>query len=98
MHIRIDEALQLLSDWKNQETPLQLHFVRAGVREDFRGTVHLVEDTRVEVVSQQTKVQVDVQGADFNGDSKFPAYLVCELASGDRYSFYVLRGNVSSFP
>jgi len=98
MNIRIDEALRLLTNWKNQETSLQVHLSRSGVREDFRGTIRNVEGSVIEFLDQHKKVQVDVQGADFNGDESSPGYLVCEFANADRYSFYVLRGNVNSFP
>jgi hypothetical protein len=97
MHIRLEEALTLVGIWKNQETPLQVHLSRSGVRQDLRGTIGGLQGTFVELLADQAKLQLDLQGADFNGDEASPAYLVCEFPNGDRYSFYVRGGNVSSF-
>ena len=97
MHIRLEEALTLVRIWKNQETPLQVHVSRSGVRQDLRGTIRDLQGTFVDLLADQAKLQLDLQGADFNGDESSPAYLVCEFPNGDRYSFYVRGGNVSSF-
>lgn len=95
MHIRLEEALTLLNGWRNRETPLQLHVSCSGLRQDLQGTIRDLHGTLVDVSVDQPKLQLDLQGADFNGDESSPAYLVCEFPNGDRYSFNVLRGNVA---
>ena len=50
-----------------------------------------VERHVVEVRGDLTKSNVDLQGADFNGNWSPPAYLICEFRVGGRYSFYVVR-------
>ena len=49
----------------------------------------------IELRDDRTKLQVDLQRADFNGDVSSPACLVCEFCNGERYSFYVLRNKCS---
>jgi hypothetical protein len=49
----------------------------------------------IELRDDRTKLQVDLQEADFNGDVSSPAYLVCEFRNGERYSFSVLRNRCS---
>jgi hypothetical protein len=44
----------------------------------------------IELRDDRTKVQVDLQDADFNGDVSSPPYLVCEFRNGERYSFSLL--------
>jgi hypothetical protein len=90
MHIPLDEALSLLSGWKNEGTRLRIHASGSGFRQDLRGTIQELKGTVVEVCADRTKAQLDLQGADFNGDVFFFAYLMCEFRNGDRYSFNVL--------
>jgi hypothetical protein len=94
MHIRLDEALMLLSRWRNRETSLRLHVSGSGAQHDLQGTIQDLQGTVVEVLADQAKLQLDLEGAEFNGDESTPAYLVCEFRDGNRYAFYALRGEV----
>jgi hypothetical protein len=102
MHISSEEAMSLLIGWRNEGTPLEVRLSRSGAREEVRGTIRELRETIVEVFSDSGKLQVDLQGAEFNGDksapasSNYAAYLVCEFPNGDRSSFYVLRPTKSS--
>src|ERR1700680_3412888 len=93
MHIPLDEALSLLSNWRNEGTRLRIHASGSGFRQDLRGTIRELKGTVVEVCDDQRNLQVDLQGADFNGDVSSPAYLVCEFRNGDRYSFCDVDSN-----
>ena len=96
LHIPLDEALSLLSNWRNEGTRLRIHASGSGFRQDLQGTIRELKGTVVEVCADRTQVQVDLHGADFNGDMSSPAHLVCEFHNGDRYSFDVLRHEVDS--
>ena len=91
MHIPLEEALSLLRSWRNEGTRLGIHASGSGFRQELRATIREMKGTVVELCDDRTKLQVDLQGADFNGDLSAPGYLVCEFRNGDRYSFYVLR-------
>ena len=93
MHIRLDEALTLLSRWKIRETPLNVYVSRPGSVQDLHGKVRELEGTTVEVHDDRSSLQLDLQGADFNGDGSSREYLVCEFRDGKRYSFYGLQPN-----
>jgi hypothetical protein len=101
MHISFEEAMSLLITWRNEGTPLEVRLSRSGGREDVRGTIRELRETIVEVFSDSGQLQVDLKGAEFNGDksapasSNYAAYLVCEFPNGDRSSFYVLRATRS---
>jgi hypothetical protein len=88
MHIRHDEALVLLTNWRNRKTPLNLNTSRSGLRQQLRGwMIGSLADTVVEVVQGELKLTLDVRGAEFNGGDSPRGYLVCEFRDGDRYSF-----------
>ena len=91
MHIPLDEALVLLNGWRNEGTPLRIHVSASGPPQALRGTIQELNGTVVEVHDDRTKLKVDLQGAQFNGDWSPPAYLICEFRNQGRYSFYVLR-------
>jgi hypothetical protein len=91
MHLRLDEALNLLNNWKNRETPLNVYVSRPGFLQDLNGKVRELRGTIVEVCADQSNLQLDLEGADFNGDGFTREYLVCEFRDGKRYSFYGLR-------
>jgi hypothetical protein len=93
MHISLDEALTLLNGWKNRETPLDVYVSRPGFLQDLQGKVRELQGTTVEVHADRSSLQLDLQGADFNGDGSSREYLVCEFRDGKRYSFYGLRAN-----
>ena len=38
------------------------------------------------------KLEIDLTGADLNGDPAHAQYLVCEFSDGRRYAFQVARG------
>ena len=88
MHVRLDEALTLLNNWKDRETPLNVYVSRPGFLQDLKGKVRELRGTTVEVRADQLNFQLDLQGADFNGDGFTREYLVCEFRDGKRYSFY----------
>ena len=93
MHIRLEEALGLLETWRNLGTPLQVHVSRSGAQQDVRGAIRDIRGTVVGLGIDPTYLELNLQGADFNGDEKSAAYLVCEFPNGDRYSFYLSRTN-----
>ena len=96
MHIPLDEALVLLNSWKNKGTRLRVHASGAGIRQDLpQGTIRGLRGTIVEIGDDETKLEVDLKDAEFNGDWSPPAYLICEFRDGGRYSFYALRDEVS---
>jgi hypothetical protein len=97
MHISLEEALLLLNSWRNQGTRLRIHGSGAELLQDLRGTIRELNGTIVEVCDDKRKLQVDLQGADFNGDVSSPAYLVCEFRNGGRYSFCDVGSYVYSY-
>jgi hypothetical protein len=94
MRIPLDEALVLLTGWRNEGTPLRIHVSGAGPPQELRGTIQELNGTVVEVRGDRTKLKVDLRRADFEGDWSPPAYLICEFRNRGRYSFYVMRGEV----
>jgi hypothetical protein len=87
MNITSEEAISLLEEWRTAGTPLRVHL--SG--KEFQAAIDAITGTQISLISGREKVQIDVQGADFNGDSrKVSGYLVCEFRDGDRCSFYVL--------
>src|ERR1700730_9487374 len=102
MHVSLDEAMSLLNTWSTEGVSLQVHSSRSGLREDLRGAIRALRGTIVEIISDSKELQIDLQGADFNGDkspppgSQYAGYLVCEFRNGDRCSFYVLRAAKTS--
>ena len=96
MHIPLDEALVLLNSWKDKGTRLRVHASGAGIRQDLpQSTIRGLKGTIVEIGDDETKLEVDLKDADYNGDWSPPAYLICEFRDGGRYSFYALRDEVS---
>jgi hypothetical protein len=96
MHILLDEALVLLNNWKNEGTRLRVHASGAGIRQELpQGNIRELKGTIVEIGNSETKLEVDLKDADFNGDWAPPAYLICEFRDGGRYSFHALRGEVT---
>ena len=97
MNISGEEAMSLLDSWKNGLTPLKIHSSRSGVRQDLEGVIQDLGRTIVVISSDSGKLQVDLEGAEFNGDksapasSSYSAYLICEFRNGDRCSFHTLR-------
>jgi hypothetical protein len=92
MHIPLEEALTLLGRWRDQQTSLKVHLSCSGLRQDLESRIEDLRGTVVNVSADQPKLEVDLQGADFNGDQ---SYLVCEFPNGDRCSFRVSRNTVS---
>jgi hypothetical protein len=64
-----DEALSLLGSWRNEGTRLRIHASGAGFRQDLQGTIRELKGTVVEIRDDRTKLQFDLQGADFNWGS-----------------------------
>jgi hypothetical protein len=96
MHIPLDEALVLLNSWKTEGTRLRVHASGAGIRQELpQGTIRGLRGTIVETGDDETKLEVDLKDADFNGDWSPPAYLICEFRDGGRYSFHTLRGEAT---
>ncbi len=90
MNISSEEALSLLEVWRKASTPLRVHV--AG--REFPATIGAIEGTVVSIATESEHLKLDVQGADFNGDSgagslNAGGYLVCEFRNDDRCSFYV---------
>jgi len=89
--------MSLLDSWKNEMTPVRVHSSRSGVRQDLQGVIQDLERQTVVISSESGKLQVDLEGAEFNGDKSAPAssnygaYLICEFRNGDRCSFRALR-------
>ena len=97
MNIPAEEAMSLLDSWRNEMTPLKIHSSRSGVRQDLQGVIQDLKRHVVVVSSESGNLQVDLEGAEFNGDKSAPAssnygaYLICEFRNGDRCSFHALR-------
>jgi hypothetical protein len=97
MHITIEEAISLLDVWRTQETVLDIHFSCAGNRRELHETVVGIKGGVVNLSGAEGATRLDLTGAEFNGDRRCPpnsnhgAYLVCEYANGDRWSFYAPR-------
>jgi hypothetical protein len=92
MHISSEEAFSLLKSWRNGRTALRVHL--PGQTQPVNSTIREIEGTVVRLGSDPETLQIDLHGADFNGDARKEhssrgAYLVCEFRSGDRCSFYV---------
>jgi hypothetical protein len=87
------KAFRLLEMWRSHGTTLQVNVRRSGIQQDIRSTIRKIRGTVVVVGTDQWDLEVDLQGADFNGDEKSAAYLVCEFPNGDRSSFYLSRTN-----
>ena len=89
--------MSLLDWWKDQMTSLKVHSSRSGVREDLQGVIRDRKGTFVVIAAGSGEFQLDVEGAEFNGDKSAPAsshygaYLICEFSNGDRCSFHTLR-------
>ena len=97
MNISTEEAMLLLDSWKNGKTSLKVHSSRYGVPQDIEGFIEEIRQGRVLISSDSRKLQIDLEGAEFNGDNSAPAssnygsYLICEFRDGDRCSFHALR-------
>jgi hypothetical protein len=97
MNISTKEAMSLLDSWKNGKTSLKVHCSRYGVPQDIEGVIEEIRQGRVLVSSDSRKLQIDLEGAEFNGDNSAPAsssyesYLICEFRDGDRCSFHAFR-------
>jgi hypothetical protein len=92
MHISPEEAFSILESWRNGRISLRVHL--PGQAQPVNSTIREIDGTVVHLGSDPGTLQVDLHGADFNGDARKEyssrgAYLVCEFRSGDRYSFYV---------
>lgn len=102
MNITAKEAMSLLESWKNEKTSLKVHSSRSGVQQDSRGVVQDLKRKIVFVSSEAGNLQIDLEGAEFNGDrfvpasSSYGAYLICEFRNGDRCSFHALRSKPAS--
>jgi hypothetical protein len=97
MNISAKEAMSLLDSWKDQMTSLKVHSSRSGMREDLQGIIRDRKGTFVVIAADPREFQLDLEGAEFNGDKSLPAssdyvaYLICEFSNGDRCSFHALR-------
>jgi hypothetical protein len=97
MNVSAQEAMSLLDSWKNEMTPLKIHSSRSGVRQDLQGVIQDLRGQIAVISSDSEKLQIDLEGAEFNGDKSAPAssnygaYLICEFRNGDRCSFHALR-------
>ncbi|MGD0956464.1 MAG: hypothetical protein ABR953_06480 [Candidatus Acidiferrales bacterium] len=97
MNISAEEAMSLLESWKNEMTPLKIHSSCSDVPQDLQGVIQDLKGQIAVISSDSGKLQVDLEGAEFNGDRSLPAssnygaYLICEFRNGDRCSFHALR-------
>ena len=97
MNISTEEAMWLLDSWKNRKTSLKVHSSRYGVPQDTEGFIEEIRGASVLISSALGQLQIDLEGAEFNGDKSAPststymAYLICEFRNGDRCSFHALR-------
>jgi hypothetical protein len=92
MHISPKEAFSVLEDWRNRRIALRVHL--PGQAQPVNSTIREIEGAVVRLGSDPETLQIDLHGADFNGDARTEysghgAYLVCEFRNGNRYSFYV---------
>jgi hypothetical protein len=99
MNITFDEAVSLLDTWKTAGTVLRVHLSRAGNSRELQATIKDIQGAIVRVSASVggEETEVDLTGAEFNGDRRLApnssqgAYLVCEYRNGDRFSFYAPR-------
>ena len=100
MHITMDEAISLLDTWREENVPLIVYFSRPGASEPgpkLDARVTEIRGATVKFASGSQEIDVDLSGAEFNGDRRGPlsgdhgAYLICEFRNDDRWSFYAPR-------
>jgi hypothetical protein len=97
MHLSREEAVSILETWKNEATSLRVYFSRSGANREFHAIIRTITRSAVELDAGSEILHVDLEGAEFNGDtnaaasSDYKAYLVCELPNGDRCYFYAPR-------
>lgn len=92
MHIQLNEALALLDRWKNEGTRIRLRASGPPSSQELLGTIRAVTGTTVGVGDDVKKLEIDLTGADLNGDPDQAEYLVCEFSDGRRFAFNVARG------
>jgi hypothetical protein len=70
MHITIDEAIVILSDWKSNETPLDVHISSVGHGRNLQVTVIAITGTVARLSGNEGETNLDLAGATFNGDRR----------------------------
>lgn len=87
----------MLTAWKDAETVLRVLCRGHGSGQELRAVIRAVTPLAVELFSDVESLNIELEGAEFNGDpnagasSDYDAYLVCEFRSGDRCYFYAPR-------
>lgn len=100
MHLSREEAIAILTTWKETGTRLRVFFSQPGSDRMFEATVGEVTAVAVQLVSASESLGIELVGAQFNGDpdaspsSEYTAYLICEFRSGERCYFYVPQKNL----
>jgi hypothetical protein len=92
MHIQLNEALALLDSWKNEGTRIRMRASGSAAAQELLGTIRAVTGSNVGIGDDVKRLEIDLTGADLNGDPAHGQYLVCEFSDGRRYAFHVARG------
>jgi hypothetical protein len=92
MHIQLNEALALLDRWRNEGTRIRMRASGPAGSQELLGTIQAVTGSTVGIGDEAKKLEIDLTGADLNGDPAHAEYLACEFADGRRYAFHVARG------
>jgi hypothetical protein len=94
MNLRLEEAISLFETWRSEQTELDVHFSTRKENKELRARVKSVAGTAIMLAGETEDVEVQLEGADFNGDrgaplnAKHGSYLVCEFRNDDRWAFY----------
>lgn len=92
MHLQLNEALALLDRWKNEGTRIRIRASGSTAPQELLGTIRKVTGSTVGIGDEAKKLEIDLSGADLNGDPAHAEYLVCEFSDGRRYALHVARG------
>jgi hypothetical protein len=92
MHIQLNEALALLDRWKNEATRIRMRASGPAGSQELLCTIRAVTGSTVGIGDDVKSLEIDLTGADLNGDPAHAEYLVCEFSDGRRYAFHVARG------
>ena len=91
MHIQLNEALALLDRWKNEGTRIRMRASGPAISQELLGTIRATDGAVVDIGDELKNLELDLAGADLNGDPAHAEYLVCEFSDGRRYAFHVAR-------
>lgn len=98
MNINLQEALALLDTWRENRTPLRVHFSsRTSKPLELQVTITDISGQIVSLDAGSEQLKLELMDAEFNGDRVAPRnaahgpYLICEFRNEDRWTFYAPR-------